>query len=258
MSETSNEIQASITRMAERTIQHYVRGLLSVNELVVQLLPVSEDQEEARMRVLERQARGICSQALCEACLSSDPNICDLGFENLGRYLQEKLAKSIDFYQPQREDIIAEVVQQTLLVIVDIMRRNGRGPDRPVAFLKWAQVILSRQHALYRQASSYTCLSLEAEQEAVYGEGLLDKGAIDPCDVILRQEIREILQKAITILKNPHYRQVLLSTYLSEIEEHELAERWQVQVQDIYLWRYRALKMLRKNSQMVQALQYLA
>jgi len=228
--------------LAGQMIDAYVRGLLTPEWLVAYLMQAQGDDEEPDWRKLEHLALTVCSQVLCEACISVDYERRNLGFENLQRYLETALTR-----RSVRLEQRVEVVQQTLLEIWGIVQRRGAGPEQPAAFLKWAHVILLRQlfHHL-KQAGREDCISLEMEAESLL-EFLIDPRDTDPLDTVLSGELQLELKKAILALKNPQYRQVLLSTFFAEIEERELAARLKVQVQDIYLWRYRALKALRKQ-----------
>jgi RNA polymerase sigma factor (sigma-70 family) len=242
MQETSWNAQEMLKELAGRMIESYVRGLLAQDCLIARLVQAQKEQEEPDGHKLELLALTVCSQVLCEACVSSNHEQRNLGFENLQRYLETALAR-----RSVRPDQRAEVVQQTLVEIWGTVQRRGTGPDQPAAFLKWASVILQRQLFRYfHQTRREDCVSLEEEAETLL-ELLIDPRDTDPIDSILSGEFQVELKKAILALRNPQYRQVLLSTFFAEIEERELAARLKVQVQDIYLWRYRALKALRKQ-----------
>jgi DNA-directed RNA polymerase specialized sigma24 family protein len=58
-------------------------------------------------------------------------------------------------------------------------------------------------------------------------------------------------------MRNLRYRQVLIYTYIVGVDESEQARRLQVRVQDIYLWRHRALKALRSKPELIQGLRSL-
>lgn len=251
MQETKNRVQCALNELAERMIRRYVRGLVVEDWLVERLMQAWQQsgsaEEEPDWRALELLALSLCSQALCEACSSSDAGDRELGFENLRRSMEEMLSRAAGSACLQMGDLRADVLQQTSLEILRILQRQGGGPDRPAAFLKWVRVILFRQLSQYlRQAERGNWLSLEMQPESML-ETLVDWRDTDPLDAVLRTELQGDLKEAILALKNPQYRQVLLDTYFAEIEERELAANWQVRVQDIYLWRCRALKALRKQ-----------
>jgi RNA polymerase sigma factor (sigma-70 family) len=231
-----------IQEIAEHMIEHYGRGLLTQDWLVTRLMQAQEEHKEPDKRKLEHLALALCSQMLCEACVSSDTEKQNLGFENLQRVLETALARRAIPFE-QRE----EVVQQTLLEIWGIIQRRGVGPDQPAAFLKWASVILQRQlfHQIQtRRDEDSISLEMEARPEL---ELLIDSHNSDPLDTVVSGEFQIELKKAISALKNPQYRQVLLCTLFAEIGERELAERLKVSVQEIYLWRFRALRALHKT-----------
>ena len=62
------------------------------------------------------------------------------------------------------------------------------------------------------------------------------------------QELHEALGKAILSMRNPNYRSVLAYTYMAGVDEEELAQRLHVATQDIYMWRYRALRSIAPQS----------
>ena len=69
------------------------------------------------------------------------------------------------------------------------------------------------------------------------------------------QTLQQALKDAILSLRNPHYRQVLLYTFLGGMDERDLAACLHVQVQEVYMWRCRALKAIRNNPEVMRALQ---
>lgn len=250
MHEYTAENGKTLRDLAERTIQHYARGLLTVDclaERLIQAWQAKPLEERSDTRSLEMLARSLCSQALYEGCLSSEARVRELAFENLKKYLEGVLARTGGAVWWSTSDLRADALQQTLVEILQSLRGNKGGPEQPTAFLKWSRVILWRQLSHYRRREPpVSLLSLEDQSEPVLAE-LLDEKDADPLDAILRLERREELKKAIASLRNPHYREVLLKTFFAGLEERELATLWQVPVADIYLWRCRALKALRKQ-----------
>ena len=71
------------------------------------------------------------------------------------------------------------------------------------------------------------------------------------------QEVQKTLVDVLLSLRNPRYRQVLLATYILEIDEREVARRLGVEVQEVYVWRHRALKALRQQPAILQRLRAL-
>src|SRR5713101_6519678 len=71
--------------------------------------------------------------------------------------------------------------------------------------------------------------------------------------ILIRRNCNE-RSKMLFYLSNKRYRQVLFGTYLAGMDERELATLLGVQVQEVYLWRHRALKALRSNRKVAEAL----
>ena len=67
--------------------------------------------------------------------------------------------------------------------------------------------------------------------------------------------MHQTLKDAILSLRNRNYQQVLLYTYFVDMDESEMASHLHVPVQEIYMWRYRALRALRKKPEIMQLLQ---
>jgi RNA polymerase sigma factor (sigma-70 family) len=242
MSTDVKKQQSALYELAGRMIDLYTRGLLSEASLIERLeLAWSEDEKQHDWSKLEKVALRLCSQTLCEACRASDERQ-QRGFENLQRYLERRLVQMSEVLE-----LRAEVLQQTLLEIWDALHGRAAGPNQPAAFLHWVKVILWRKFAQYLEREQRgDWLSLDIQPESVL-ETLIDPREGDPLAAIVQSERYDELKQVIQTLKNPHYRQVLLSIYFAEVEEQELAARLQARVQDIYLWRYRALQALRKK-----------
>ncbi len=246
--------QPLMREVAEKAIERYARGLLKVDELVILVMKENqqngEEESEQEERVFKRLALRFCSQALCEGCLSSEPAIRERAFENLWSYLEGVLARITS--RTETGALTSDVIQQTMVEILGSFRRRGAGPDRTESFLKWARVILVRQLSLYRRREyREDWSSLDMQPESVLEE-IVDWKMLDPLQRVINEESRTELHSAVASLKNPYYRRVLASTYFAERGERELAEDWQVRVQDIYLWRFRALKALRKQPRVVR------
>src|SRR5205807_721578 len=126
-----------------------------------------------------------------------------------------------------------------------LMNNQHAGPDDPAAFLKWTQTILFRHTRTFLQKwYREVHLSLEALPEVV-SEQLIDTSRGNPVEYALGRELRQRLDEAITSISNLRYRQVLIYTYLKGMSEREVAQLLHVQIQAIYVWRHRALKVLR-------------
>ena len=260
MFEQGDELEQRFCDAANSAIQRYARGILSVEVLIVRMRQEWEERQIGNdipsQELLTRLAQRICSRELYAAWCSPEQECCDRAFENLRRYLESSLrhlsfAKGLELPVDQIEDIL----QLTMSSLVLARNRNPpAGPSDPAAFLKWTQTILIRTlFACLQKSRSESCLSLEAQPQAVV-EQLVDSRNQDPQEQVLQGELQHILKNAILSLRNPRYRQVLICTFLAGMDEGELACYLQVEVQDIYLWRHRALKALRSRPEVMQAL----
>ncbi|HEY3993987.1 MAG TPA: sigma-70 family RNA polymerase sigma factor [Ktedonobacteraceae bacterium] len=249
MSENAVVAQETLNQLAERVIQRYVRELLSVSELVKrieQTWQASISGETPQGPALESLARGLCSQALCEACRMPGGWMREVAFKRLTEYLIRTLDERGGAIRYTTREVREEVIQQTLVEILQSLRRERGKPEQPMAFLGWARVILHRQITAYwRQQPHQELLSLEGQENPLLAE-IIDEHALDPLDMTLWREDHEELRVAILSLRNPHYREVLL-LYLGEMEANEMANLLHVPVADIYLWHHRALKALHKQ-----------
>ncbi len=259
---TCGEIEQCIGSAVEGAIRRCAQGLLSVETLSAQVreewkeLSYQQEQEQPCQKLLNRIALRYCSQALFQASCSPDADTRNCAFENLRRYLTRSLQHSPYAEKlAQLEDAAEDVVQATLAILQkDCASHPARGPDDPAAFLKWTLTILNRQaYAVVNKASQEPAISLDAEYE-VYGEGLKNPCGDDPEAYFEVQELQQMLSNAILSLSNKRYRQVLYGTFLAGMDERELATLLGAQVQDVYLWRYRALQALRSNREVVEAL----
>ena len=262
MTGTCGDPEQCIRNAAEMAIRRCAQGLISVEMLSAQVreewkgLSYRQEEEQLCQKLLNRIALRYCSQALFQACCSLDADIRNCAFENLRRYLTRSLQHSPYTERlAQLEEAAEDLLQATLAILQkDCASHPARGPDDPAAFLKWTLTILDRQaYALVKKAEQEPAISLEAEYE-VYGEGLKNPGGDDPEASFEMQELQQMLSNAILSLSNKRYRQVLFGTFLAGMDERELATLLGAQVQDVYLWRYRALKALRGNRKVVEAL----
>lgn len=266
MTGTCSDLEHCIRSAADVAIRRCAQGLLAVETLSAQVRKVWEwergkglsyRQEEERQKLLNRIALRLCSQALYQACCSPDADTRNCAFENLRRYLTRSLQRSPYAEKlAQLEDAAEDVLQATLAILQkDCASHPPRGPDDPAAFLKWSLTILDRQaYAHIKKADQEPALSLEADYE-LFGERLENPGGDDPEVRFEMQELQQTLSNAILSLSNQRYRQVLIGTYLAGMDERELAAHLGVQLQDVYLWRCRALKALRSNQKVVEDLE---
>jgi RNA polymerase sigma factor (sigma-70 family) len=198
-----------------------------------------------------------CSRTLYQSCCSPYEETRNCAFENLYRYLAQHLQHSL--YAPlliKSEGAAEDVLQMALTIVQKACMQNPpAGPDDPAAFLKWTMTILIRQaYAFVTKMEQDPATSLEAQFEVFNTDGLEDARNYDPDAHFDLQELQQALKNAILSLSNKRYRQVLFGTYLAGMEERELATLLGAQVQEVYLWRCRALKALRSNRKVVEAL----
>ncbi|HEU0000836.1 MAG TPA: sigma-70 family RNA polymerase sigma factor [Ktedonobacteraceae bacterium] len=261
MTEPCGDLAQCIHSAAGLAIQRCARGLLTVETLSARVreeweaLSLQEDQTSQQL--LNRIALRYCSRLLYQACCSPHEEIQNCGFENLRRYLAKSLQNSP--YAPQlmqHEDAAEDVLQMTLEIAQKACASHPPGgPDDPAAFLKWSLTILNRQaYAFVAKAEQESVISLDAQYE-VYIEGLEDRcNTNSPEAKFDLQELQQTLSNAMLSLSSKRYRQVLSGTYLAGMDERELATLLGVQVQEVYLWRHRALKALRRNRKVLEAL----
>jgi DNA-directed RNA polymerase specialized sigma24 family protein len=263
MSELSDDLWSRVYDVAVEAIQHYARGIVTAGFLTERVICALREQRIEEWQVsntlLARLAQRICSSELYNAWHSSDSDVRNWAFDNLRCYLKRSL-RHVSYMVSLREYgyTMEDVLHQTLEVLHRMLTNDAHaGPDDPAAFLKWAQVILIRNaHALLEKCQRETCLSLDAQSEP-FVELLVDKRNSDPLEYVLSQELQQKVGEAILAMRNPRYQQVLISTYLVGEDECELAQRLHVQVQDIYMWRHRALKTLRNNQEVMRTLRSL-
>jgi len=194
---------------------------------------------------------------LCAAWRSSQVEMRNCAFDNLRRYLERSLrnsgyAATLQQYEYAIEDVLHQTLEELHL---SLTRNPLAGPDDPAAFLKWAQTAVIRDaHVFVEKCRDSRCDSLDAQQETL-AELCVDERNIDPQDYVESQELQQALKDAILSLRNQHYRQVLLYTFLGGMDERDLAACLHVQVQEVYMWRCRALKAIRNNPEVMRALQ---
>ena len=254
------DLEHCVRSAAEVAIRRCAQGLLTVEMLSTltrkewETLPYAEEQ--SCQRLLNRIALRHCSRTLYSACCSPDAETRNCAFENLYCYLAHALQRSK--FAPaliQCEGAASDVLQQALGIVQSACASHPpTGPDDPAAFLKWTMTILFRKaYAFVINTVQEPAVSLDALYEA-YAEKLEAQQENDPEAHFDAQELRQMLQRAILSLSNERYRQVLYGTYLAGMDERELATLLGAQLQDIYLWRYRALKALRGKREVVEAL----
>jgi DNA-directed RNA polymerase specialized sigma24 family protein len=263
MDEMRDDLRSGVRDLAERAIDLYARGILTAEVLAERIMDewervrVAGDQPSHAL--LRRIAQRICSRELCAAWSSSDADARNRAFSNLRYYLASSLQHS-RYATPLRRyaNAAEDVLHQTLETLHrEFMRKEGVALRDPAAFLKWAQTILLHQaRAFLQKCERDAALSLDAHLE-LFSEQFVDTRNDDPLKYILQQEVQQTLGAAILSMRNLRYRQVLIYTYIVGVDESEQARRLQVRVQDIYLWRHRALKALRSKPELIQGLRSL-
>lgn len=262
MEELQDERDDNISRIAVEMVEQYVEGLLSVtileklihHELHIEML--SKQREGfIEQRTYKRIAQRICSRALYTAWRSSNSYLKERAFANMRHYLEKTLNRSSYVVQwPHTSQSLEDVLHETLETLYTLSKREKGGPDDPDCFLKWTQTIAVRQaYAFFAEQTKHTnALSFENNCE-LFSEQFVEKS--EPLKEVLIQELRNTLVDAVMRLRNTQYQQVLFYTYLLHLDGIEIAEKMGVQIQDVYMWRRRALIALRKQPEIIQLLQ---
>jgi RNA polymerase sigma factor (sigma-70 family) len=259
--DNDNQCSANIYTVA-REIAALYPGIISVQGLAEQLACQWKEHgggEEQAVSLLRRMALGVCSRATCEAWRSGEAERRERAFEVMRSYLHRMLLRarytSIFQHDPHTLD---DILSQTLETLFVMLRDNAEaGPTNPTAFLDWIHTILKRNiYACLKRRQQDSFLSLEEQFEEL-AEQWVDQQH-DPIAQVLHEELQQALKAAILSLRNPRYKQVLWYSFLAGMDESELASRLHVPAAKIALWKHRALKMLRGNKEIVQALRSLA
>jgi RNA polymerase sigma factor (sigma-70 family) len=265
MIEKSDDLWSQITTVASQVIGWCAQEILTVDALREQMLQewrtIREGEDQPSPRLLTRMALRICSSALCAAWRSAQPDIRNRACDNLRRYLKRFLQNS-NYAQRLWKDVhvTEDILQEVLEELYMAVKRNPRaGPDDPASFLKYAQVAALHHAHAYAQKhrQQIQCLSLEDMEEYQQEECveiLVEKREHNPQRYAEHYELQQILKDVILTLRNRRYQQVLLYTYLAGMEEHDLASYLGVSVQEIYMWRHRALQALRNKSEIIEVL----
>jgi len=261
MSEQRDDLWVRCYTIAERAIYLYAQGILSAEVLTKTIVSewerVHVEEEQPSHAILTRIAQRICSRELCSAWRSSDTALRNYAFANLRRYLERSLVHTRYSASLQsRAHMLEDVLHQTLEILHLSSMEQAAGPDDPASFLKWTQTILIRQaRAFLIKYHREENLSLD-ELSELFAEQFVDT-ASDPLRQVLLKELQQVLGDVILTMRNQRYREVLLYTYIAGMNERELARRLQVPIQDIYLWRHRALKALRNKPEVMGTLRLL-
>ncbi len=260
MLEYNSEFYSKVCGVAIEAIRHYAQGILLVEELTEQILQEWQLQgggeETPSLPWLKGTAQRMCSRALCEAWRSERPSLREQAFDNLRRYLHFALSNSnygavLERYEHATEDVLQQALEELYVIL---RRQTLSGPNEPAAFLKWARTIV-RCHAYkyVEKRKKNECTSLEAQAE-VFAEEWVDSHHPEPHEYVIEREVQQFLESAIRSLRNPRYQQVLWYILLYGMTEKELADHLQIDVNEIYLRKCRALKALRKNGRAMERL----
>ncbi|MDQ6645556.1 MAG: sigma-70 family RNA polymerase sigma factor, partial [Chloroflexota bacterium] len=256
-----DDLQSQIHTVACLVIRRCAQEILTPELLTEQILRewivLRKGVDHPSHQLLTRIALRICSRALCQAWRSPQIEVRNAAFANLRRYLEGSLrstgyASTFQQNASAAEDVLQQVLEEMHL---SVTRNPLAGPDDQASFLKWAQTALIRHaHAYVWKCEKEPCFSLEKQQEQ-YNDIADDEQHQNPQQYVERHELQQALKDAILSLRNLRYRQVLLYTYLADMNESELADLLHVSVQEIYMWRYRALRALRNKEELMQILQ---
>ncbi len=269
MIEQKSALEEEFHKAAIDAIQSYAPGILSAEILVAHIRLQWELQQETEPapELLRRIAQRECSHALCRAWQSPDPQVHERASTILIRLLRVSLQRTR--YADALADAdyaIEEILQETLLDMQRGYRReSAAGPADPAAFLKWSQTILVRHTHVFiqkvrRDRGRYVSLEAQIDEQlerSVEHSGFIDPCNHDPLDEVMEMELQQALKDAILSLHNPRYRDVLLNAYLVGLDEGEMSRRLGVPIQQIYVWKCRALGELRKNPDIICALRSL-
>jgi RNA polymerase sigma factor (sigma-70 family) len=261
MADLSSDPGSIIDGVANQAFQEYVEGILSREALAERIREEWETVGKGRdipvneiPKALKRIAQRICSQTLYEAWHSAEAERRDCAYRNLRRYLRSLLKRFSSPKFPLKSEDAEDVLQLTLIELFVMMASHSPSATlkEPCAFLRWLQTLLSRQvHAFVEKNRRESHTSLDEQLDDYLGQRLSDDRLQE---LVERDELQDVLKHAILCLRSPHYRRVLLGLFLEERGESELAALLQVEVDDIYRWKHRALKALRRDPKVVQAL----
>lgn len=263
LSDLSGNLEAYCRDVAQKAVQDYVQGILTADVLYIRILKewvnISKREENPSIPVLKQIAQRICSHELHDACRSTDSELRNLAFRNvciyLGRLLPHvRYADSLRTYTGAMEDVL----QQTMETLQRKLCRAECPELRdPASFLKWTYMVLIHQARVFLQSYKREgeCSSLDALPAAITEEWI-DTSVRDPAERLVALELRQALVKIISAMRNQRYRQVLLYG-IAGLDEQEVARRLHASLQDIYLWRHRAVKRLQATPEVIRMLRSL-
>lgn len=265
MSRLNEDMTSRCQDVAKKAVSWYVQGLLTVDSLAEEILcewqGICKGDDQPSHGVLMRIAQRICSRELCAAWRSPDRELRNYAFDNLRSYLECSLRYSRYSVRLQQqaiplEDVLHQALEELHRELVRCNSHEEAGPDDPASFLKWVQTIALRQaHIFLEKSQRDASVSLETLLEPL-ADCYVDMDG-DPVEHVLLQELQQTLGDVILSMRNPRYRQVLLYSYVGGLDERELARYMHASVQDVYLWRHRALKALRTKPEVMKVLRSL-
>ena len=258
----NNDLWLKAYAEAQKAVGYYAQGVVEVQMLAERMVREWEEgcdrNDQSMQQRLLRLAQRLCSCMLCEAWRSRDSDVRNRAFDAIHVYLRRLLQTRYVSFCQRHPDVVDDLLHQTLEELhLVLMRGANAGPDDPAAFLKWMSTILHRKVYAYQQKSGrHLSLSLEQQVEDSV-EQWEDERNPDPLKGVLQKELHQALKAAILSLRNPRYKEVLWYSFLLGMDEIELASQLHASVDEIYVWRCRALKALRKNNAVMQELRLL-
>ena len=155
------------------------------------------------------------------------------------RGLEPAIRAEVGRFLPATDAERDDVVQETLLALLTYLRRAGRCPDRPGAFV--VTMAGNRCRNLYRRRKRRPGVELEKTAEWLVAAGT------DPLELLEDRELEEAVRSGLAEL-DPPCRQLLLAIYVEQRPMEELQrEAGLGTVQGIYYRKYACLKKLRES-----------
>lgn len=152
------------------------------------------------------------------------------------RSLEAVIRAEVGRFLPATDFERDDIVQETLLALLTYLRKAGRGPDRPVAFVVTMAGNRCRNLYGWRRRRPTTDLHQAAEW--------LAGGGRDPLEQLEARELEQSLRRAFARLDAP-CRKLLLAIYLEERPMEDLRrDAGLTTVQGLYYRKYVCVKKL--------------
>ena len=152
------------------------------------------------------------------------------------RSLEPVIRAEVSRFLPATDLERDDIVQETLLALLTYLRRAGRGPDRPEAFV--VTMAGNRCRNLYGWRKRRPTVGLDHAADRVAG------GGDNPLEQLEAKELEERLRKAFARLDAP-CRKLMLSIYLEKRPMEDLQKEAGLgTVQGLYYRKYVCLKKL--------------